>query len=202
MGTMISRSNSEYYYYHHQRWYDVNNVRHCSGYYGADGYYYQSAAEIGYAPPPDAPAAECCTNCQSSLWWILGTLFCCCCGGGMIWCFVMRKPKQNVQNVPNEYHDNSESQLAESFTGGDVVTREGQTISRADAVGFIQALEAEYVDGAEGEIGQLFDSRGFLEEVTRALACEEAAIRDSQDRQGAVFGLADRWHMRDMLNHS
>lgn len=199
MGTLISRPGGNQYYFHQHAWYDVYGIRHYSGYYGPDGYRYASAAEIGYVPPPGAPSPDCMTNCHQTRNMLIGFgSLCCCCCLMAAFLFWSRSKKKGY----SEYADDNVAQPSYQNAIRDPVTRQGQAIPRADAVVFIQAVEAEYVDGVEGAVGQVFDSRGFLPEVVECLACEEDAIRDSEDRQQSVFELANRWGMRDSLNHS
>lgn len=105
--------------------------------------------------------------------------------------------KGNYQEQDDEDEDEEDSQEDD----GNVTTMQGELISRADAIGFLQAIEAEYVDEAEGSVGNLYAERSFSEEAINRLDCEESAVRDADDRQDAVLQLARRWRMRNMLQH-
>lgn len=197
MGALITRPGGEQYYFHQHDWVDMYGVRHYSGYYSPDGYRYANPADFGYTPPRGAPYPDGMNRGGGSLLpaIIAVVLLVLCC------CAIRETMNQKSQNR-TEPTDNYEQLRSQQNSNQDLVTREGQAIPRADAVAFIQALEAEYVDGAEGAVGRMFDSRSILPEVAQRLDCEEGAVRDARDLQGAVFELANRWGMRDVLNHS
>jgi len=163
-------------------------VYHQAGYYGADGYYYPNSQAIGYCPPYGAPDyyAGCGGSHNSS--GVSSLLICCCIG---FICYGICKSNDNGGRGADP---------TPLLSVGDPMTREGKTVPRGDAILFLRALQAEYVDGAEGEVGALFDRWGG-EGSARNFACEEDALRDAgDDKQHAVFQLADRWGMRMELS--
>lgn len=207
LGTMINRPGGNPYYYHHAGWYDMHHVYHQPGYYSSTGYHYRRASDIGYCPPRSAPDYS--ANSCGTPWWYYALLGCgcCCCGFGCAYaCYMSNSKRESVRvfygarGRRSSGSSSSSNDMEMTRPQGDPITREGQTIPRADALAFLQALEAEYVDGVEGEVGNMYDRRCFLEEVTQRLDCEEIAVRDAPDRRNAIQHLASRWGMLDSLN--
>lgn len=205
LGTMINRPGGHAYYYHQQGWFDNNHQWHASGYYGSTGYHYGSASDIGYCPPNGAPDYH--RNCGSSragwgTYLLLGCVGCCICFclGSIVkqYCFDSGENRGSWSGGP----DRRDSDMEMAPYQGDPITREGQPVPRGDALAFLQAAEAEYVDGVDGEVGNMYDRRSFLPEVQERLECEENAIRDSYNKQQALRQLAERWGMVNALNHS
>lgn len=200
MGSMINSGN-HHYYYHESGWSDMNGVYHQAGYYSPEGYHYSSPQEFGYCPQFGEPGyvANCGTpsgggSSQSALGSVIGVLVCCCCCCILIAFFFSNETNTGQKNERQPLVEDEEMD-------GDVTTFQGEDIPRADAVAFLQAVEAEFVDGVEQEVGNMYERRSILAEVQARLQCEEDRIRDSDDAEGAVKDLADRWGMRDMLNH-
>lgn len=204
LGVMISQPGGHSYYYHQNGFYDNLHVYHNPGYYSPTGYYYQRPTDFGYCPPTGAPdyIAKC--NHNSHIWTyvLLGCLACCCIGLLIGYCYRQQKRRNNsgLDVELNASRQSFESVGAPAY--GDPVTRQGQQIPRADAICFLQAVEAEYVYGAQGEVGRVFASRQILQEVQGRLECEEEAIRMSGNARGAVNHLAERWGMMGQLNGS
>lgn len=211
LGSMIN-SNNHQYYYHSDPWSDSNGGYHQAGYYSEGGYHYSSPQEFGYCPPFGDPGyqASCdpATNSQDGGSPIVGLIIMCCC---CICCCALigyfskggdegNESKRNYSKQDDDDDDDDEEMQEQD--DGNVTTLDGEAVSRADAVGFLQAIEAEYVDGQEGSVGNLYDERNFSEEATGRLQCEEDAVRDSDDKQDAVVKLARRWRMRNMLQNS
>lgn len=198
MGSMINSGNQQYYY-HDQGWSDMNGAYHQSGYYSPQGYHYSSPQEFGYCPQFSEPGyvANCGTggNGDSSGSSVAIVLVICCC------CCCIAAAFSNNNKDKNQSRPLYDEQEMEDDNGGDVTTFQGEDIPRGDAIAFLQAVEAEHVDGVEGEVGEMFDRRKFLPEVTERLACEEERIAESDDRERAVIDLADRWGMRNAINH-
>lgn len=190
VGSRIQQPGMPPYYYHHSGWTDMNGVYHQSGYYGSDGYYFSNSQAIGYCPPYSAPDYY--AGCGSGGYGRqnnssgLGVLLLCCCIAGLILYMICKKSDDG----------GSGADQTPLLSVGDPMTREGQTVPRGNAILFLRALEAEYLDGAEGEIGKLFESWGG----DGNLACEEDAVRQADDKQDAVFQLAVRWGMRYELS--
>ena len=84
---------------------------------------------------------------------------------------------------------------------GNVYTLSGAPVTQSDAIGFLQAVEAEYIDGKEGAVQELFDGRSYSQEAMDALLVDEEAIRNADDKQDAVQCLAQRWRMMHVLQH-
>lgn len=205
---MINRPGGNPYYYHQHGWYDMNRVYHQPGYYGQTGYHYRTASDIGYCPPRGAP--DYMSRCGSSPWlnYLLFGCCCCLCGFCVAAWWYMTSPKNESarewhgrrSSASSSSSNDMEMTPAQGDAQGDPMTRQGQTIPRPDALAFLQAAEAEYVYGSEGEVGTMYDRRHILEEVTQRLECEEDAIRNAPDRQMAVRDLASRWGMLGSLN--
>lgn len=206
LGSMIN-SNDHTYYYHQDPWTDSYGSYHQSGYYSSDGYHYSNPSEFGYCPAFAEPGyvEGCETNPQSNandnpLVAILGVIIycgCCCCCAFV--CY--RLFCSNSENQPQRFQDENDEEVEMMRDDGNVYTLSGAPVSRADAVGFLQAVESEYVDGQEGAVGSLFSERKFSQDAQDALSADEDAIRDAEDRQDAVECLAQRWGMRNMLQH-
>lgn len=224
LGNMIN-SGDHHYYQHTQGWTDSNGVRHEPGYYSEEGYYYAQPQEFGYCPPfGQAGYVE---NCganvhqdggggggdgDSGIAGLIILVCCCCCC--IVAMYSMSNSSNNSSNKKpakyNQQQNDDEDEGEDQDEGdededesneGDVVTMNGDSIPRADAVGFIQAVQSEYVDLQQGALGDLYEKRNFLEEVQERLQCEEDAIRASDDPQDAVVALARRWRMMSMIQH-
>lgn len=84
---------------------------------------------------------------------------------------------------------------------GDPMTSQGQTVPRGTAIEFLRAIEAEYMDGVEGEVGGMFERLSIGQDDQDKLNCEEAAIQNADNTVDAVCQLARRWDMRYELAH-
>jgi len=207
LGSMIN-SNDHTYYYHQDPWTDSYGSYHQAGYYSSDGYHYSSPNEFGYCPPfgEAGYVAGCDTNPQSqpndnpmlAIFGIIIYCGCCCCCAFVIYQLFCASSGNQRKRLPD---DDEEEGVEMMRDDGIVYTRSGAPVSRADAVGFLQAVESEYVDGQADVVGKLFEDRNFSPEAQEALSAEEDAIRDAEDRRDAVEDLAQKWGMRNMLQH-
>lgn len=209
LGSMIN-SNNHQYYYHSDPWSDSNGGYHQAGYYSEDGYHYSSPQEFGYCPPFGDPGyqASCGGEARNNSQGgdgnpILGLIIICCC---CLCCaaiagYVFKGGDEGNESKQN-YSEQDDDDDEEMEDNGNVTTLNGEAVSRADAVGFLQAIEAEYIDGQEGSVGNLYDERKFSGEAQGRLQCEEDAVSGSNDRQDAVVSLARRWRMSNMLQNS
>lgn len=202
VGTRIQQPGHPAYYYHQHGWSDSYGVYHQSGYYGADGYYYRSAYDIGYCPPTYAPDYS--SNQQycaggyhrrNNNMSVAGVALLVCCIFA-IWWFVPTS-QGGDGGGGGSYGGDYRAPL---LSVGDPATLEGQTVARGNAILFLKAVEAEYVDGVEGQVGNVFDRIGNDNGDANKLACEEDAIRNADDARGAVMQLAMRWDMRFELH--
>lgn len=166
-------------------------VYHQQGYYGGDGYYYSNAQAIGYCPPYGAPDyyANCGGSRRNNTMSIIVLVACC---GLCVLVFLFSR-----KNGDGSGDGGNQTPL---LSVGDPVTREGRTVSRGNAILFLRAIEAEYLDGVDGEVGRLFDRVGGDGADARNLECEEDAVRNAGDKEDAVFQLAIRWDMRYELS--
>lgn len=190
VGTRIQQPGMGSYYYHQHGWSDTYGVYHQAGYYAADGYYYQNAQAIGYCPPYGAPDyySGCGVRRHNNTNSIVGIIVMLCFCGCLAWFVCNSKGNDGGGNAGDQYPP--------LLNTGDPITREGRSVSRGNAILFLRALEAEYIDGAEGEVGNVFARFGGDSSDAANLDCEEGAVRDADDKQGAVFQLAIRWGMR------
>lgn len=204
MGSMINSGN-QHYYYHQSGWSDMNGAYHQPGYYSPEGYHYSNPQDFGYCPQfgEAGYVANCGTpsgNGQNNGGGIgVAVVLCCCCCCILFAVASSNKTNKGQKNERKPLVEDEEQEEMEE--GGNVTTFEGDEIPNADAVAFLQAVEAEHVDGVEEEVGNMYTRRSILEEVQSRLDCEESRIRESEDKESAVIDLADRWGMRGMLNH-
>lgn len=201
-------SNDHTYYYHQDPWTDSYGSYHASGYYDEGGYHYSNAQQFGYCPTFGEPGYQegCDTSPQSGqsenpMVALIGTIiYCCCCCCCLYACYHLfcNKDKEKGRLLDEEDGEDEDEEV-ELMEDGNVTSLSGAPVSRADAVGFLQAVEAEYVDGQREAVQSLFDGRDFSQQAQDALSADEDAIRDADDKRDAVQNLARRWRMKNML---
>lgn len=213
LGSMIN-SGSGTYYHHSSGWADRNGAYHQAGYYSDDGYHYNNPREFGYCPPFGDPGYEQgCDTSQSGGGGDAGgaiVLICCLCCCCLLCAALMSnrgaggdsKGGYRKSEDDDDEDDSMEMSARDEEDENIRYALNGETVSYADAVGFLQAVEAEFVDGQEGAVGNLFAERSYSEDAVSALGVDEDKIRDSDDPQEAIRSLARRWRMMNMLSSS